>query len=154
MATQYLTPLSSILSIFFSALLLLKSPVRTSLSIRRLSAIWRLFRFLPTYEIYIDGRLAATIIKRFTFFRPSYVIRDCNWRVEGNFLAHDYSMYDGNGHVAATIHKTWFTIGDCFELDVRDRKDELLAVCMMLAIDCVMDDDAAAASANTATTSN
>ena len=115
----------------------------------------RIFRFLPTYDIYIGGRLAATIIKRFTFFRPSYVIRDCNWTVEGNFLAHDYTMYDGMGRAAATIHKTWFTIGDCFELDVRDRKDELLAVCMMLAIDCVMDDDAAAASAaNTANTAN
>ena len=114
----------------------------------------RLFRFLPTFDIYIGDRLAATITKRFTLLRPSYVIRDCDWTVEGDFLSHDYSMYDGRGHEVASIHKRWLSFGDCFELDVPDKRNEILAVCMMLAIDCVMDDQAAAANTTTTTSSN
>ena len=106
----------------------------------------RPFRLLPTFEIYIGDRLAARIIKRFTFFRPSYVIMDCNWTVNGDFLAHDYSMYDGTGSEVASVHKRWLTFGDCFELDVPDKRNEILAVCLMLAIDCVMDQQAAASS--------
>lgn len=104
----------------------------------------RIINLLPTYDIYIGGRKAARIVKRLTLFRPSYVIRDCNWRVEGDFLQHKYSMYNGHRNKVATISKRWMSIGDCFELNVPDPDNEVLAVCMMLAIDCVMDDQESA----------
>ena len=100
----------------------------------------RIIKLLPTYDIFIGGRKAASIAKRLTLFRPSYVIRDSNWRVEGDFLQHRYSMYDGRRNKVASISKKWLTFGDCFELNVPDPDNEVLAVCMMLAIDCVMDD--------------
>ena len=100
----------------------------------------KIISLLPTYDIYIGKRKAARITKRLTFFRPSYVITDCNWRVEGDFLQHNYSMYSGRRNRVATISKKWISIGDCFELVVPDPENEVLAVCMMLAIDCVMDD--------------
>lgn len=38
---------------------------------------------------------------------------------------------------------TW---GDCYELDIADRRDELIALAVVLTIDCVMAAAAAAAS--------
>lgn len=114
----------------------------------------RIISLLPTYDIYIGGRKAARIIKRISLFRPSYVIRDCNWRVQGNFVQHSYKMIDGRRNEVATIRKRWLTIGDCFELNVPDPSNELLAVCMMLAIDCVMDDQARSGSTVGSTSTN
>ena len=103
----------------------------------------KLIKLLPTYDIYIGGRPVARIVKRLSILKPSYEIRECGWRVEGNFLQHDYRIYNGVVAVAG-IRKRWLSFGDCFELDVPDSRNELLAVCVMLAIDCVMDADEAA----------
>ena len=105
----------------------------------------RLLNLLPTYDIYIGGRHAARIVKKITLLRPSYVIRGCNWKVQGNFLQHDYRIYRGMSAIAG-IRKRWLSFGDCFELDVPERENELLSVCMMLVIDCVMDAEEAARS--------
>ena len=102
----------------------------------------RIIKLLPTYDVFIGGSKAANITKKLTLFRPSYVIRDCNWRVDGDFMQHRYGIYDGHRNKVASISKKWLTFGDCFELDVPDPDNEVLAVCMMLAIDCVMDDQA------------
>jgi uncharacterized protein YxjI len=114
----------------------------------------KIISLLPTYDIYIGNRKAARIVKRLTLFRPSYVITDCNWRVEGNLLQHSYSLYNGRRNRVATISKRWMSIGDCFELDVPDPENEVLAVCMMLAIDCVMDDQEASSLTHRQTLNN
>ncbi|MPN28801.1 hypothetical protein SDC9_176246 [bioreactor metagenome] len=44
-----------------------------------------------------------------------------------------------------TIHKAWMTWGDSYELDIMDVRDEIVALSVVLAIDCVM---AAAASSS------
>lgn len=113
----------------------------------------RILNLLPTYDIYIGGRHAARIVKKITLLRPSYVIRGCNWKVQGNFLQHDYRIYRGVSAIAG-IRKRWLSFGDCFELDVPDRNNELLAVCMMLVIDCVMDAEEASKPSGTGSAAN
>lgn len=106
----------------------------------------RLMSLMPTYEIHIGGRYAASIVKRITLFKPSYSIKGSGWRVQGDFLKHSYRLIGPNGKVAASIRKRWFSFGDAFELNVPDPENELMAICVMLAIDCVMDNEEAAAS--------
>ena len=113
----------------------------------------RLLNLLPTYDIYIGGRHAARIVKKITLLRPSYVIRGCNWKVQGSFLQHDYRIYRGMSAIAG-IRKRWLSFGDCFELDVPERENELLSVCMMLVIDCVMDAEEAARSSGANSVAN
>ena len=105
----------------------------------------RLISILPTYDIYIGGRRAAVIQKRISILKPTYSISGCNWRVKGDFLSHNYRMIDQGGHVTASIRKRWFSFGDAFELSVPDERNSLLAVCVMLVIDCVMDAEDSAA---------
>ncbi len=59
-------------------------------------------------------------------------------------------QYGWNGsrfYPIVTIPKEWMTWGDCYELDIADGEDEILALAVVLAIDCVMAAQAAGAGA-------
>ena len=106
----------------------------------------KVFSFLPKFFVFIDGRQIAEIVKEFTFFRPKYGIEGLGWEIEGSFMAHDYKITK-QGRSIVTIHKEWMTWGDCYELDVVSEQDEIISLSVVLAIDCVMAAEGAAASA-------
>ena len=43
-----------------------------------------------------------------------------------------------NGSPIVSINKEWFTWGDCYELDIENPEDEIVALAVVLAIDCVL----------------
>ncbi len=94
--------------------------------------------FLPRYFVYINGEETAEIVKEFTFFTPRYSIEGLGWEVEGSFWEHDYEI-TRNGQPIVRIYKEWFTFGDCYSLDIYDAADEVTALAVVLAIDCVTD---------------
>ena len=98
----------------------------------------KVFSFLPRFFVYINGSQIAEIVKEFTFFQPRYSIEGLGWDISGDFLSHDYSISD-NGRTIVTISKQWFTWGDFYTLEVEDPKNEILALAVVLSIDCVMD---------------
>lgn len=98
----------------------------------------KVFSFLPRFFVYVGGTQVAEIVKEFTLLRPRYRIEGLSWEVEGSFMAHDYQITQ-NGHPIVTIHKQWMTWGDCYELDIADAQDAVIALAVVLAIDCVMD---------------
>jgi len=101
--------------------------------------IWRkLLSFLPRYFIEING-MQYEFVKEFTLLRPVYTIRNLGWMVEGNFLAHDY-VVNFNGGVVMRIAKAWLSWGDFYELSISREQDELLCLCVALAIDCITAD--------------
>lgn len=105
----------------------------------------KLMSFLPRYFIEIGGNV-YTLAKEFTFFRPRYRLEGSPWTMSGNFLAHEYEVTDGTEYVMR-MSKHWFTWGDSYELDIPHPEDELLALCVALAVDC-MNADANNAAAN------
>lgn len=98
----------------------------------------KVFSFLPKFFVFIGDRQVAEIVKEFTLLRPLYRIDGLDWEVEGSFLAHDYEITK-NGRAIVSIHKAWMSWGDCYELDIANPADEVLALAVVLAIDCVMD---------------
>ncbi len=107
----------------------------------------KVWSFRPRYYVSIDGREVAEIVREFTFLRPRYRIEGVNWEVEGSFWEHDYEI-TREGRSIVTIHKEWMTWGDCYELDIADARDEILALAAVLAIDCAMASAAAASAAS------
>lgn len=97
----------------------------------------KVFSFLPRYYVFSGGRQIAEIVKEFTFFRPKYSISGMNWTIEGSVWAHDYQIYD-NDRPIVSIQKEWFTWGDSYVLDIGDARDEIVALAVVLAIDCVL----------------
>ena len=109
--------------------------------------IWSL---LPRFYVFCSGRQVAEIKKEFTFLFPKYSIEGLGWEIDGSFFAHEYEITKG-GRTIVTISKEWMTWGDSYELDIADPAHEIIALAVVLTIDCVMEANSAAgasASAN------
>lgn len=96
------------------------------------------FSFLPCYRVFCGDRQVAEIRKEFTFLFPKYTIDCLRWKIEGTFMAHDYQITK-NGHTIVSINKEWMTWGDSYELDITNSEDEIVALAVVLTIDCVME---------------
>ena len=101
----------------------------------------KLLSFLPRYFIEI-GSNVYEFVKEFTLLRPKYTIRNLDWVIDGNFWEHDYTVADGGGEIMR-ISKAWLSWGDYYKLDINSEQDELLCLCVALAIDCITADAAA-----------
>ena len=98
----------------------------------------KLWTFMPRYMVSVNGTDVAEIVKEFTFLRPKYSILGPGWEVDGSFWEHDYEVTE-NGRPIVSIRKEWMTWGDTYELDIADAGNEVMALAVVLAIDCVLD---------------
>lgn len=96
----------------------------------------KVWTWMPKFHVFYCGQQVAEIVQEFTFFRPRYHIEGLGWQIEGSFWEHDYSITCG-GQPIVTIRKEWLTWGDSYELDIANPGDEILALAVVLAIDCV-----------------
>lgn len=102
-----------------------------------------LWSFLPKYDVYCHGEMAAQIQKEFSFLFPRYTIKGLGWEIEGDFLAHEYEITK-HGRTIVNIRKEWMTWGDSYELEIVDPADEILALAVVIAIDCVTESNSGA----------
>ena len=96
----------------------------------------KLFTWMPRYTVSVAGREIAEIRKEFTLFFQRYVIDGLGWEIEGSVWDHAYEIRK-HGHTIVRIDKEWFTWGDSYVLDIADPADEILALAVVLTIDCV-----------------
>ena len=97
-----------------------------------------LFTFLPQFTVSVGGQEIARVKREFSFLRPRYTIENLGWDVEGSFWEHDYQITQ-NGRPVVTITKEWMTWGDTYELDIENPADEIVALAVVLTIDCVQE---------------
>ncbi len=97
----------------------------------------KVMSFLPKYFVYVNGEEIAEIVKEFSLFRPKYKIEGLGWDINGDFWSHNY-MISQNGNPIVSIQKEWMTWGDSYELDIADPRNEIVALAVVLTIDCVM----------------
>lgn len=103
--------------------------------------------FLPRYYVFCGERQVAEIKKEFTFFFPKYRIDGLGWEINGSFMAHEYEITQ-SGRTIVSISKEWMTWGDSYELNITNPSDEIVALAVVLTIDCVMEAAATAASSS------
>ena len=96
------------------------------------------FTWMPTFQVYVNQNQVATIRREFSFFRPRYWVDGLGWDVEGHFLEHDYQITQ-NGRPIVSIEKEWLTWGDTYRLRIADDADEIVALAVVLTIDCVVE---------------
>ncbi len=98
----------------------------------------KLMTFLPKYQIFMDDREIAEVVKEFTFFKHEYTVNGLGWKVRGDFFDHEYVIDDGR-RVVASVSKQWFTWGDTYEINIPYDTDELSALSVALVIDACID---------------
>ena len=96
----------------------------------------KLFTWMPRFTVSVAGRQIAEIRKEFTLFFQRYVIDGLGWEIEGSVWSHEYVIRK-NGRLIVRIDKEWFTWGDSYVLEIADPADEILALAVVLTIDCV-----------------
>ena len=94
------------------------------------------FSLLPRYYVFCGDEQVAEIKKEFSFLFPRYSIEGLGWEIEGRFMAHEYEI-TRNGYPIVSISKEWMTWGDSYELDIANPSDEIVALAVVLTIDCV-----------------
>ncbi|MCL2200751.1 MAG: LURP-one-related family protein [Oscillospiraceae bacterium] len=97
----------------------------------------RLMSITTRFGIIVEGHHVTDMVRKITFFSNDYRLEGLPWHLEGDFLAHEYSLMDGHNTVMRLSRK-WFTWGDSYELDIADGQDPLLCLCIALAVDCCM----------------
>ena len=94
----------------------------------------KLFAWMPTFEIVIDGRVQGTVRKKFTFFSQNYEVDYRGWDVEGDFMGWDYRVMQGNMEVMS-ISKELFHWGDTYALRYSNPAHEMPGLLLVIAID-------------------
>lgn len=102
------------------------------------------FSFLPKFFVEVDGREILTIKKEFSFFKARYTIDAAGVDVRGNWWDMNFEVLQ-HGNVVGSVSKQWFTWGDSYEMQILDESMEHLIIALVVAIDCVKADEAAAA---------
>lgn len=108
----------------------------------------KVFSFLPTFFVEVNGREMVKIKKEFSFLKARYSIEAEGIEVRGNWFDMNFTLLK-HGEVVGSVNKEWFTWGDSYKVEVLDEALEKLIIAIVVAIDCVKADHAAAASAAT-----
>ena len=94
----------------------------------------------PKFRIFVGGQHTATVEKKIVALKPKYEVDELGWKIKGNIIEHNYKIISSKGE-AMNIHKGILRLSDTFELEITDTKHLLEALAVVLAIDCVMDED-------------
>ena len=100
-----------------------------------------------TYNILQGDKLLAQVVRQGTF-RPKFQVSGFGWNVEGNFGGREY-VISSPEEIIATIHWSMKGLKDRYQVDIPNPANELGALLVVLAIDCIVADQAAAAAAAT-----
>lgn len=100
----------------------------------------RIFTIFPQYRINILEDKTYTLKRKFTFFKQKYKVKPLDWELKGDFLSHNYQVMDHKTTIMS-ISKKWFKWGDTYELDIPNKANELLALCIAVAIDAEIASD-------------
>lgn len=95
----------------------------------------KMFRWLPTFELYAGDTYMGRIRKEFTLFKPRFSIDFNGWQIDGEWLEWDYAIRAADGREIATVSKELFHMTDTYVIDVYHPDDALGALMVTLAID-------------------
>lgn len=108
----------------------------------------KVLSFLPKFFVEINGQEVLTIKKEFSFFKARYNIEAAGMEVLGNWWDMDFQVLQ-NGKVIGKVNKEWFTWGDSYKVQILNEELETIVIALVIAIDCVKADEAAAVSSST-----
>ena len=97
----------------------------------------KLVSWIPTYEIYRNGALAAVVKKKpFTLSRYKFSVDVpglADLEVSGNFLQHEYT-FTRSGQPVAEVSKKWLAWSDTYDVEIVDGEDDLLILATTVVI--------------------
>lgn len=100
-----------------------------------------IFTFLPRFSVtFSDGRVIY-LKSRLTFFKKAIDVDPdgLGLVLQGDFWDYNFTLLQNN-QVLGRIQKALLTWGDTYEISIHDESQQDLIVAMMIAVDCIKDD--------------
>ncbi|MGB2992674.1 MAG: LURP-one-related family protein, partial [Paenisporosarcina sp.] len=91
----------------------------------------------------VNGQEVLTIKKELSFLKPRYTIDAAGIEVHGNWWEMNFQVLQ-HGEVVGQVSKEWFTWGDSYKVQILNEEMESIIIALVVAIDCVKADQAAA----------
>src|SRR5690606_28319361 len=110
----------------------------------------KMLTFLPKFHVEVNGQEVLTIKKELSFFKARYSIDAVGLEVRGNWWDMDFQVLQ-HGEVIGTVSKKWFSWGDSYEVRIWNEEMETIVIALVVAIDCVKDDESSSAASSGAT---
>lgn len=103
----------------------------------------KIFSLMPQYTIYGETNALATIRKKVTFLSHKFMIDSIygDFTVDGDFMAHDFSIIKNGTKRCASIIKKWFSFGDSYEINIADDENIPFMLALVIVIDQVLHDN-------------
>ena len=92
-----------------------------------------IFHLTPNYNVYIGDEFVFKITKKFQLFKNDYVLSN-GYKVEGNFMALDFTIYDNNNTKIGSIKRKFISIGDKYEINIEDISKKEIVLAIIVAI--------------------
>ncbi len=90
---------------------------------------------IPSAFSIVTASQELELQRHFSLFSRSYSLDALGWEITGDFTGHLYEIMRGGQQIAA-LEKDWPALHDRYRLEVADASDALIALCVVLAIDC------------------
>lgn len=103
----------------------------------------KVLSLLPKFHVDVNGKEVLTIKKEFSMFKSRYTIVDTDIEMRGNWWDMDFTVFY-QGEQVGEVHKKWLSWGDSYEISIHEPSFEIMMIALVVAIDCVKSDDAAA----------
>ncbi len=92
-----------------------------------------IFHLTPNYNVYINDELSFKIVKKLQFFKNDYELSN-GYRVEGNFMMLDFTIYDNNNIQIGSISRAFISLGDKYEINIYDTNKIEIVLAIIVAI--------------------
>ena len=109
----------------------------------------RMFRLLPSFELFLGDKMYAKIDRKFTWFKKSFLLDipgPNDYEIEGSFWDYEYVFRRKSG-VVAVVSRKMFSLTGVYGVDIVDGEDDVSILATVVVIDlCNRNDSASAAS--------
>lgn len=103
----------------------------------------KLMSWMPRYEIIIDGKVFAEVIKEWSWFQKQFTLDvpgPNDYTIDGSFWEHEFTFQRSNRTVARVSKKLW-SWSDSYGVEVVDGEDDVAILCACIVIDQVLHDE-------------
>lgn len=105
------------------------------------------FSLLPKFTVEVNDQEILMIKKELSLFKARYTIEGQNIEVQGNWWDMNFQVLQ-NGELVGAVSKQWISWGDSYEIQVVEESLEEVILSIVVAIDCVKQDQRAASSSS------
>lgn len=96
------------------------------------------FALTPKYAVIVEGEEVAELSKESSLFKKAYYkVEGPNWTVDGDIWDRDYKIRR-NMNVIVDVSKALLQ-KDTYKIDIHKDINPLMAVAVVLAVDCILD---------------